>query len=169
MSYVTREASCGVIWISNAAGAKLWLQCLTNISNHSFIHIGLGDDAPSEIKKPRKPSIFDIGNVIPARSIVTIVCGGMHSVALASNGSVYTWGCNDEGALGRSGAENTPILVDSLKEPITNISGWDSNTIAYNTQSNKIFYWGCYRVSNLIHSKFYNLALWFVNFSKIKN
>ena len=128
--------------------AKLWLQYLHQTSNISNIHIGLGDDAPSEIKKPRKPSIFDIGNVIPARSIVTIVCGGMHSVALASNGNVYTWGCNDEGALGRSGAENTPIHVDALTEPTTNISGGDSHTIAYNTQTNKIFYWGCYRVSN---------------------
>lgn len=98
------------------------------------------------IKKPRKPSIFDIGNVIPARSIVSIICGGMHTVALASNGSVYTWGCNDEGALGRTGAENTPLLVDgSLNEPVTNISAGDSHSIAYNTQTNKIFYWGCYR------------------------
>ena len=159
MSNDTRAASCGVILICNGAEVKLWLPTLSHISNISFIHIGLGDDAPSEIKKPRKPSIFDIGNVIPARSIVTIICGGMHSVALASNGAVYTWGCNDEGALGRSGAENTPILVDALTEPTTNISGGDSHTIAYNTQTNKIFYWGCYRVSNLIHSKFYNLAL----------
>ena len=94
MSYQTREASCGVRLICNATVAKLWLPSLTHLSNISFIHIGLGDDAPSEIKKPRKPSIFDIGNVIPARSIVTIICGGMHSVALASNGAVYTWGCN---------------------------------------------------------------------------
>lgn len=129
--------------------AKLWLQYQKQTSNISFIPIGLGDDQPSEIKKPRKPSIFDIGNVIPARSIVTICCGGMHTVALASNGNVYTWGCNDEGALGRPGAENTPILVDALTEPTTNISGGDSHTIAYNTQTNKIFYWGCYRVSNL--------------------
>jgi len=85
----------------------------------------------------------------------------MHTVALASNGAVYTWGCNDEGALGRPGAENTPILVDgALNEPMTNIAAGDSHSIAYNTQSNKIFYWGCYRVSkfNLSHF-FYKLAL----------
>lgn len=123
-----------------------------------IIIIGLGDDAPSEIKKPRKPPIFDIGNVIPARSIVHITCGGMHTVALASNGSVYTWGCNDEGALGREGAENTPIIVDALKdEPMTNISAGDSHTIAYNTQANKMFYWGCYRVSNFINNSICDL------------
>ena len=82
---------------------------LISLSNISFIHIGLGDDAPPEIKKPRKPSLFDIGNLIPARSIVSIICGGMHTVALTNTGIVYTWGCNDEGALGREGPENTPL------------------------------------------------------------
>lgn len=86
----------------------------------------------------------------------------MHTVALASNGDVYTWGCNDEGALGRTGAENTPIKVDDcLAEPMTSISAGDSHTIAYNTQSNKIFYWGCYRVS-----KFIFITLLLVNFFK---
>ena len=92
----------------------------------------------------------------------------MHSVALASNGAVYTWGCNDEGALGRVGAENTPILVDGLQEPTTNISGGDSHTIAYNTQTNKIFYWGCYRVSKLIPSIIYNLRFDWLIFQKLK-
>ena len=27
--------------------------------------------------------------------------GGMHTVALSDEGKVFTWGCNDEGALGR--------------------------------------------------------------------
>jgi regulator of chromosome condensation len=116
-----------------------------------YISIGLGDEAPFEIKKPRKPSIFDIGSILPARSIIKLVCGGMHTVALASNGSVYTWGCNDEGALGRSGAENTPIRVDeALDIPATDISAGDSHTIAYNTKSNQVYYWGCYRVSKSI-------------------
>ena len=112
---------------------------------------GLGDDAPFEIKKPRKPSIFDIGNLIPARSIYKLVCGGMHTVALASDCTVWTWGCNDEGALGRKGAENTPLQVsDTLTTAITDISAGDSHTIAYNTRENCVYYWGCYRVS--IHS-----------------
>jgi regulator of chromosome condensation len=61
----------------------------------------------------------------------------MHTVALASNGSVWTWGCNDEGALGRPGAENTPLRVHSkLNVPVTDISAGDSHTIAYNTTLN---------------------------------
>ena len=30
-----------------------------------------------------------------------VATGGMHTVAVMDNGSVFTWGVNDEGALGR--------------------------------------------------------------------
>src|SRR5258708_7502476 len=71
--------------------------------------IGLGDDQPSEIKRPKKLNIFDIGPV--GRKIRKIVCGGMHTVALSTAGKVYTWGCNDDAALGREGPENIPLEV----------------------------------------------------------
>ena len=51
----------------------------------------------------------------------------MHTVALASDGSVYTWGCNDEKALGRPGAENVPLKVN-LEIPVNGISAGDSHT-----------------------------------------
>ena len=37
-------------------------------------------------------------------NVVTVRAGGMHTVALTEGGRVYTWGCNDEGALGREAA-----------------------------------------------------------------
>ena len=106
--------------------------------------LGLGDDQPSEIKKPRKPELFDSGPGMPARSIVKIVCGGMHTLALSKDGSLYSWGCNDEGVLGRSGAENLPLKVE-LNEPMNGISTGDSHAVAYNTKTNKMYFWGCYR------------------------
>ena len=124
--------------------------CPLLFNTRTFVILGLGDDAPFEIKKPRKPEIFSIPDVFPGRSIIKIICGGMHTVALASNGSIYTWGCNDEGALGRTGAENTPLRVEALPA-VTDISAGDSHTIAYNTSSNQVFYWGCYRVSHLLY------------------
>jgi regulator of chromosome condensation len=60
-----------------------------------------------EIKKPRRIPIFDTG--IASRRILKVVCGGMHTVALSNLGAVFTWGCNDEGALGRDGPENQPL------------------------------------------------------------
>ena len=59
----------------------------------------------------------------------------MHTVALSNAGKVYTWGCNDEGALGREGAENTPIEVSkSLDIPVDGITAGDCHSIAYNRQ-----------------------------------
>jgi regulator of chromosome condensation len=92
--------------------------------------------------------MFDVGELHPARSILKIVCGGMHTVALSNQGKVYTWGCNDEGALGREGAENMPLEVsNSLAIPVTDVSAGDSHTIAYNTELNQVYIWGLYRVS----------------------
>jgi alpha-tubulin suppressor-like RCC1 family protein len=71
----------------------------------------------------------------------------MHTVALSNEGKVYTWGCNDEGALGRTGVENVPHIVDeALAIPITDVSAGDSHSVAYNTELNQIFFWGGYRV-----------------------
>lgn len=95
--------------------------------------------------------MFDMGGLF-ANRILKIVCGGMHTVALSNQGKVYTWGCNDEGALGRPGQENTPIEVsNTLKIPITDITAGDSHTIAYNQSVNQIYLWGLYRV-NIIFS-----------------
>jgi regulator of chromosome condensation len=86
-----------------------------------------------EIKKPRKLVLFDTG--LAARSILKVVCGGMHTVALSNMGKVYTWGCNDESALGRDGAENLPLEVN-IPIPVTDVSAGDSHSIAYNTNLN---------------------------------
>ena len=45
-----------------------------------------------------------------------ISCGGIHNAVYTESGQVYTWGCSDDGSLGRVGEESVPILVD--------VSGW---------------------------------------------
>lgn len=70
----------------------------------------------------------------------------MHTVALASNGILLSWGCNDDGALGRSGPENTPLRVDgALNIPVNGVTCGDCHTVAYNTEANKVYFWGCYK------------------------
>ena len=71
----------------------------------------------------------------------------MHTIALASNGSMYSWGVNDVCTLGRKGAENVPMKVDTDFRA-TGICAGDTHSIAYNTKSNQVYYWGCYTVSN---------------------
>lgn len=43
-----------------------------------------------------------------------VAAGGMHAVALTTDARVFTWGCNDEYALGRSRAGEDPVLMPRL-------------------------------------------------------
>lgn len=63
---------------------------------------------------------------------------------------MFTWGCNDEGALGREtrdGEEYSPGQVLSLKEVvIIQLSAGDSHTAALATNGD-VYCWGVFRVS----------------------
>jgi len=81
--------------------------------------------------------------------IFKLVCGGMHTVALASSGAVYSWGCNDEGALGRIGKEDKPMHVEDLPIRCTDITAGDSHSVFYNTNNSNAYFCGLYRVRNI--------------------
>ena len=63
---------------------------------------------------------------------------------------VYTWGCNDEGALGRKasdGEEYLPGLVDKLDDiRVVQVSAGDSHTAAL-ASDGRVYCWGVFRVS----------------------
>lgn len=65
---------------------------------------------------------------------------------------VFTWGCNDEGALGRKvkeGEEFSPGCVQGLSDAkVVQISAGDSHTAAL-TSSGEVYCWGVFRVSCL--------------------
>jgi regulator of chromosome condensation len=63
---------------------------------------------------------------------------------LTSHGKVYSWGCNDDGALGREDEEETPLEV-KLDYPVTDISCGDSHSVFYNTALNVVYFCGTYR------------------------
>ena len=62
---------------------------------------------------------------------------------------VYTWGCNDEGALGRTtedGQEYEPGAVASLDQvAVVQVSAGDSHTAALAKNGN-VYCWGVFRV-----------------------
>lgn len=64
-------------------------------------------------------------------------------------GEVYTFGCNDEGALGREtseeGSEFTPGPV-KLPGKVSMISAGDSHTAAL-LEDGRVFIWGTFRVN----------------------
>lgn len=74
----------------------------------------------------------------------------MHTVCLSQSGQVYSFGCNDEGALGRDtsveGSEMVPGKVE-LQEKVVQVSAGDSHTAAL-TEDGRVFLWGSFRDNN---------------------
>eukprot|EP00878_Enallax_costatus_P018153 GHUV01019101.1.p1 GENE.GHUV01019101.1~~GHUV01019101.1.p1 ORF type:complete len:563 (+),score=199.22 GHUV01019101.1:126-1814(+) len=66
--------------------------CFT-VGSSDFGALGLGEDVTDKYRAAHVD--------VDGKKLVSVVCGGMHTVALAEDGTVYTWGVNDEGALGR--------------------------------------------------------------------
>ena len=70
----------------------------------SMCELGLGPLAKNkEVKRPRLNPFLPQDKV----GIVSIAVGGMHTLALDKDNNIWSWGCNDYGALGRdtSGAK----------------------------------------------------------------
>lgn len=60
--------------------------------------LGLGaDKAAIDVKRPRLNKFLDAQDV----GVVQVAVGGMHCLALTHDNKIFTWGVNDQGALGR--------------------------------------------------------------------
>ncbi|XP_055956186.1 regulator of chromosome condensation [Patella vulgata] len=103
--------------------------------------LGLGED----IMEKSRPAFVELPD-----PIIQVAAGGMHTVCLTDKGTIYTFGCNDEGGLGRDtsveGSETRPALVD-LPYKIVQVSAGDSHTAAL-TEDGKVFAWGNFRDAN---------------------
>jgi len=98
----------------------------------------------------RKPQHLKIINKLNIDENIQYICAGaMHSCALTVTGYVYTWGCNDDGALGRItndiDDEYSPDLC-ILPEEIKTICAGDSFTVAL-AKSGRAYISGCFRSS----------------------
>ncbi|RNA13003.1 regulator of chromosome condensation isoform X2 [Brachionus plicatilis] len=101
-----------------------------NLSNQ----LGLG----AEIDNRKKPQVI---KELPD-DVIQIAAGGMHSACLTKDGLVYTFGCNDEFALGRDNDDEIDKV--ELPEKIVEISAGDSHTAAL-TESGTVYAWGTFR------------------------
>jgi regulator of chromosome condensation len=105
--------------------------------------LGMGEDVTS-LMKPR------MLKALPPS--VKVTAGGLHSLALSADGKIYSWGCNDEKALGHRepefqigcvdfkhfGQEAQPFFVD--------IACGDSISAGI-TQQGLLYAWGTFRDS----------------------
>lgn len=102
---------------------------------------GVDDDDEMMVKYPRVVSL------LAKTPIVRVACGGLHTAALTADGEVYTWGCNDDGALGRGGEENLPAKVGGFGPNAAcavQIVGGDCHT-AVATLAGQVYTWGSYK------------------------
>ena len=105
-----------------------------------------------EIKRAKKIDRFnnDGSDEIPAGlsekiPVSKLACGGMHTVVLTPAGLAYSWGCNDDGALGRSdGKDSVPGLVP-LPQRVDGVALGGSHSIFYNTELSMPYFCGLYR------------------------
>ncbi|EDV23138.1 uncharacterized protein TRIADDRAFT_58118 [Trichoplax adhaerens] len=102
--------------------------------------LGLGEEI---LERSRPTAVKKLLEV----EFIQVACGGVHTVALTKAGEIYTWGCNDECALGRdtsdtSEAEYLPGLVDGLDNvKIIQVSAGDNHTAAL-ADDGRVFCWG---------------------------
>jgi regulator of chromosome condensation len=91
-----------------------------------------------------------------------IKAGGMHSICLTEDGEVYTFGCNDEGALGREThdeqSEFEPGKVN-LPGKCVQISVGDSHSACI-LDDGRAFIWGSFRSSNSKMSMYGEKVTW---------
>lgn len=99
------------------------------------------------------PDIMERGRptVVPKLDDIIDVCaGGMHTICLSKKGEVISFGCNDEGALGRDtseeGSETEPGPV-SLPGKVVQITAGDSHSAAL-LEDGRVFAWGSFRDSH---------------------
>ena len=100
-----------------------------------------------ERRKPQYLKLVDQLNI--DENIQLIFAGAMHSCALTVTGRVYTWGCNDDGALGRitDDIEDEYLPgVFTVSEEIQTICAGDSFTLALG-KSGRAYISGCFRSS----------------------
>jgi len=101
---------------------------------------GMSDEHLMSVKFPRV--VYSLRD----KKVCVVACGGLHNAVVTEAGTVFTWGCADDGSLGRSGEESLPAVVEGLPEedPVIGIACGDGQTVAVTT-GGKVYGWGCYK------------------------
>ncbi|RIB03142.1 regulator of chromosome condensation 1/beta-lactamase-inhibitor protein II, partial [Gigaspora rosea] len=110
--------------------------------------LGFGKDV-EEMKVPKHVKSIDDFH------IVKISCGSLHVAALTRDGKVITWGCNDEGALGRdtksednATEENVPAFAQGLDDmDIVKVTCGSNITLALSNKG-QLYAYGTFRYDN---------------------
>ncbi|KAG5440039.1 hypothetical protein PCK2_000647, partial [Pneumocystis canis] len=139
--------------------------CVFVFGTGSMSELGLGPEPTGRIvKRPRLNPLLPYDTI----GIVDVAVGGMHTAAIDYQGNVYTWGVNDQGALGRDTTWNvnqtnsdsddeqmlnpkdsTPGKVEGIPNgvKIVKMACGDSISVAI-TDQGQVYAWGSFRCSD---------------------
>lgn len=100
------------------------------------------------------PVAVDTTGVLAAKSITAVASGQFHSIALASDGTLYAWGDNNSSQLGlgfASVGSTTPVAVDMTGalagKTITAIAAGNTFSLALDS-TGKVYVWGSGPIGN---------------------
>jgi regulator of chromosome condensation len=101
---------------------------------------GMDNDDDLMVRFPRV--VYSLRN----RKVCMVACGGLHNAVVTESGQVWTWGCSDDGSLGRPGEETEPLQVGGglTDESVIGVACGDGQTIAV-TATGAVFGWGSYK------------------------
>lgn len=105
----------------------------------------LGVGTEGENGKPRFVVINDTED-----KIVAAAAGGMHSLVLSESGKVYSFGCNDDGSLGRPTKDEEDCFIPGLTPidaKVARICAGNTHSVALTTDC-RVLVWGTYRDSS---------------------
>ncbi|EJW04978.1 hypothetical protein EDEG_00095 [Edhazardia aedis USNM 41457] len=97
----------------------------------------------SDLGDSHKPILI---SELSNRNVQSIVAGSLHTIALVDK-KIYTWGCNDEFALGREGDEDKileVVLKVSKKKEVVGISAGASHSACL-LENGNVYAWGTFR------------------------
>jgi len=116
---------------SIAAGNYVMLALLSNGTVMSWGRNVEGQLGVGTTGNREYASVVKDGNGGPLSDVIAISAGSGHSIALKSDGTVYSWGTNSSGQLGRGGTANVAIRIAGFADKkITQISAGESHSLA---------------------------------------
>ncbi|EIE80946.1 hypothetical protein G6F46_006396 [Rhizopus delemar] len=110
-------------------------------SGHIFV-CGTNDFGQLGIEGDEKNRPVPIKSVIDI-DFVDVISGGLHSFAMTPEGSLFSWGCTDEGVLGREGKNDEPVKIE-IEETFVKVVAGDCINMAL-TKDGNLYTWGTYR------------------------
>lgn len=109
-----------------------------------FGQVGVGDD----ISERKNPALVKKGS-LEDKKVIAVAAGGMHTAVVTEDGKIHTFGCNDEGALGRVSKREEDNFIahpaDGLDGVhVVSVTAGDSHTAAL-TDDGRVLACGVFR------------------------